>query len=381
MKSLLALFYLVTAAVWIARAWRAFGLLRRTPAVSIINDLPASRLPRISVLIPARDEEENLEACLETFLSQTYPAIEIIVINDHSTDRTPEILARLERRHPGKIRELNAPDRPEGWTGKNWALAHGVKEAKGEWFLFTDADTRHEPHTLLSAWDHAERRGLGLLTLSPRCLTEGFWEKTLQPAALGLLGLWFPFAKANDPRSPVIFGNGQFLLFRKAVYQKTGGHAKVREKFLEDYALFKAVKESGERAEVAIGTNIFGTRMYASFSKTWAGWRRIYLHAFEKNAAALWRKSFLVFFFSCLPFFLFSLLTPAAFREPQGFGLLWGASLPILFLILGTVWKTHQVVGAPKLFSVFHPLAGIVLTGILGDAAWNALRRKEVRWR
>ena len=221
MKFFLTLFYLVTAAVWITRAWRAWGLLRRTPAVPIINDLPANRPPLISVLIPAKNEEENIEACLETFLSQTYPAMEIIVINDHSTDRTGEILAQIVRRHPGKIRALNAPARPEGWTGKNWALAHGVKEARGEWLLFTDADTRHEAHALLSVWSHAEGRGLGLLTLSPRCLTEGFWEKAVQPSALGLLGLWFPFAKANDPHSPVIFGNGQFLLFRKEIYQKS----------------------------------------------------------------------------------------------------------------------------------------------------------------
>ena len=379
MGDLLALFYFVTACVWLYRSARAFQALRENPEVF---PAPApSPAPRASILLPVKNEEANLEACLKGLLSQDYPSREIIVINDHSVDRTAQILSEYTRLYPNQLRVVNAPDTPPGWTGKNWALWQGVPLTQGEWFLFTDADTRHEPSSLSSAVAHAEARDLDLLTLAPRCLVEGFWEKTLQPAAMGFTGLWFPFAKVNRPSSPLTFGNGQYLLIRKKTYQKIGGHEKVKGAFLEDFALVRETKALGRRAECAIGTRIFGTRMYRSFIGIWLGWRRIFLHAFEKNPARLLGKSFSLFAFSFLPFFLFPWLTRLALDFPERFGRYWGAGFPILALIFLTAWKTAGVVGAPRKYAFLHPLAGFILAGILLDGAWAALQKKEVKWR
>lgn len=363
MGNFLFSFYVVTALVWLYRAARALGALKETPRVEIASPGSAEPLPSLSVLIPVKNEEANIGDCLESLLAQDRTALEIIVTNDHSTDRTPEILAETARQCPDQVKILNAPATPPEWTGKNWALAQAVSQARGEWLLFTDADTRHEPWMTASALAHAEGKNLDLLTLTPRCLAEGFWEKTLQPAAMAFLGLWFPFAKVNDPHSPVVFGNGQFLMIRKKVYEALGGHEKVKGEYLEDFALVRAAKAARFRVECAFGTKIFGTRMYRSLRGIWLGWRRIYLHAFEKNPLLLLAKALSVFIFSTLPFVFF----------PGG--------LPVLFLIWGVAWKASGIVGAPRGYSLLHPLAGFIVAGILADAAWQAFRKHPVRWR
>lgn len=402
MGNLLFSFYLLTALVWLNRARRAWRALKEIPTVGAQSVAP-SPSPAVSILVPVKNEEDNIGTCLSTLLNQGYPALEIIVINDHSTDRTPEILAEAARLTPDRIKVLEAPAMPPGWTGKNWALAQanrqglpdqaadrrlsklaqGTPQARGEWLLFTDADTRHEAHAMASVLAHAEGRNLDLLTLTPRCLAEGFWEKTLQPAAMSFLGLWFPLFKVNDPDSKSVFGNGQFLMIRKKVYETLGGHEKVKDQYLEDFALVKEAKAARFRVECALGTKIFGTRMYRSFGGIWAGWRRIYLHAFEKNPALLFTKSLSVLIFSTLPFVLSLYGTASAW---EGLGLSYpslpdGVRLLILFLIWGVAWKAFGLVGAPRAYSLLHPLAGLILAGILSDAAWQALRKKEVIWR
>ena len=382
MGDFLALFYLVTAAVWLYRSKRAFDALREIPEIPIHSSAAASSsFPKVSILLPVKNEETNLKPCLQGLLRQDYPAKEIIVINDHSIDRTAEILSELVRSCPGQIKTMQAETMPPGWTGKNWALAQGVKVAEGEWFLFTDADTRHESWALASAITHAEGRDLDLLTLTPRCLVEGFWEKLIQPAAMTFLGLWFPLNRVNDPTTNLTFGNGQFLLIKKKAYETMGGHAQVKDAFLEDYALVETAKKKHLRIECAFGSKIYGTRMYQSFLGIWLGWRRIYYHAFRKNPVRLFMKSLSVFVFSFLPFFFFPVFTQIALHNPEHFGKIWGAGFPILAMILLTAWKAHDLVKAPRAYAFLHPVAGFILTGILGDAFWTAVQKKELKWR
>lgn len=381
MGDLLSFFYLLTAVVWLYRSKRAFEALRQIPQVKPASDTFPPSGPKVSILLPVKNEEENLAACLEGLLNQNYPNKEIIVINDHSLDRTPEILKEFVQKYPDQIRALEAPPLPAGWTGKNGALAHGVKFAAGEWFLFTDADTRHESWALASALTHAEGKDLDLLTLTPRCLVEGFWEKMVQPAAMGFTGLWFPLHKVNDPKSSLTFGNGQFLFIRKKAYEAIGGHTQVKDAFLEDFALVREIKNAGRRFECAIGTKLYGTRMYRSFDGIWLGWRRIFYHGFEKNPFRLFGRALSVISFSFLPFFFFPMFTQFAFRFPEQYGKIWGATFPILILMIVTAWKTCGLVEAPRLYALLHPFASFILGGILADAGWLAAQKKELKWR
>ena len=381
MNFFLPFFYLVTALIWFYRARRALEALRENPQIKPAAPPSSSECPFVSILLPVKNEEANLEDCLQGLLRQDYPALEVIVINDNSIDRTQEILFRHAQTHGDRLQALKAPPTPTGWTGKNAALAHGARIARGKWLLFTDADTRHEPFSVSSAVAHTEGKDLDLLTLSPKCLAESFWEKVIQPTAMAFMGLWFPFFRVNRPASSLAFGNGQYLMIRRKTYETLGGHARVKEAYLEDFALVREAKKTGSRIECAVGTKIFGTRMYRSFLGIWLGWRRIFLHAFEKNPRRLATKAFSVFCFSVLPLVCFPFLIQLAFVAPASFGKLLGAVLPILALIFITTGKAYNMIGAPAGYALLHPVAGFVLSAILIDAAWAAWRKKELKWR
>ncbi len=384
---------------WIYRSWRSLSELKQAPTLKLTG--PASRRGKVSVLIPAKNEEKNIADCVKPFLAQLHEGDEIIVINNCSTDRTEAILMELGAKeiksqiplHPplqkgergGFFYYLNTPPTPEGWTGKNYALHLGVQHASGDWLLFTDADTRHEPGSVNAALAFAEEKKLDLLTLLPRCLAHGFWENLIQPCAMSYMGLWFPIQKINDPKSEVYFGNGQYLLLGADHYRKIGGHDGVKAAFLEDFALMKKTKEMGARGMCAFGMEIYGTRMYDSFDALWRGWRRIFLHAFEQKPAPILRCVLSVLFFSIFPLAAFIMLSghfSVSLRvyDPVGSGTLLLCIL-LLVIIFATALKAYAIVKARKGYALLHPLAALVFTAILFDAFQMALFKRQTHWR
>lgn len=377
-------FWVICALVWLLRAGLALRTLKTLPSVKPSPGPEDSLLPLISVVIPAKNEESNIRVCVEGLLKQDYPDYEIIVINDNSRDRTGEILdemgaCRVDGK-PGRLRRLDCPPAPEGWTGKNHALTCGVPFARGEWLLFTDADTRHEPSSLSASHAHMEKAGLDFLTLLPRCLATGFFENLIQPAAMGFIGLWFPMHRVNNASDTLHFANGQFILVRKKAYEQVGGHKAVAPEFLEDFGLMRLMKESGFKVQCALGEAIYGTRMYDSLRTLWRGWRRIYLHAFRQKPFSLLIRAFSVFLFSVLPFLM---LVPTWGLIQSGEaspGLAVAAGLSMIIL-LGTCWKGYAIVRAKAAYSLLHPLAALMIAGILGDAARMALTGRKTKWR
>ena len=376
---LLLLFIL---AGWLYRSGRSLSELKQAPMLKLTG--PASRQRKVSILVPAKNEEKNIADCVKPLLPQLRDGDELIVINNCSTDHTEAILRELgaseirledppENSH-AKFKYFNTPKTPEGWTGKNFALHLGVQYASGDWFLFTDADTRHEPASVDASLSFAEENRLDLLTLLPRCITGSFWEETIQPCAMAYMGLWFPIRKINDPKSEVYFGNGQYLLIRTGHYWRTGGHNGVKEAFLEDFALMKKTKEIGARGMCAFGMEIYGTRMYDSFGTLWRGWRRIFLHAFEQKPGVLLQCVLSVFFFSVFPF--------AALIALAGhFSASLMLCLLLLVIIFATAFKAYAIVKARKRFVLLHPLAALVFTAILLDAFQMALFKRQTHWR
>lgn len=372
------LFFVLTG--WVYRSVRSLSELRQAPALK--PDPRATRRGRVSVLIPARNEEKNIADCVRPFLDQLREGDELLVINNASTDRTEAILKELgavEIKDGKKGSDLffgylNTPKTPEGWTGKNYALDLGVRHATGDWFLFTDADTRHAPGSVDASAAFAEEKKLDLLTLLPRCLARGFWENLIQPCAMAYMGLWFPVRKINDPASKVYFGNGQYLLTRAEHYRKLGGHDGVKEAFLEDFALMKKTKESGARGLCGFGMEIYGTRMYDSFDALWRGWRRIFLHAFEQRPVSLLKCALSVLVFSVLPFIAIAAL-------PHGFSVSLFLCFLVLVIILATAFKAYSIVKADVRYALLHPFAALVFTAILADAFQMALLKRRTHWR
>ena len=224
---------------------------------------------QVSVIVPARNEEACLETCLQSLVAQPGVQFEIIVVDDGSTDRTAEI-ARLFSR----VQVIAAGLLPEGWSGKNNAMAMGARVATGKWLLFTDADTFHKPGSLARAVAEAEEHGVALLSYSPEQEVHGFWEKAVMPVIFAELAATFPPAKVSDPASPIAAANGQYLMISREAYDSVGGHTKIAGDLLEDVAMARLVKSSGRKIFFRYGGDAVRTRMYRSFAQMKEGWTK-----------------------------------------------------------------------------------------------------------
>ena len=228
-----------------------------------------SELPQISIIVPARNEEANLGSCLESLVTQTGVSFEIIVVNDHSTDRTREIATSFP-----DVRVIDAGPLPPGWTGKNNAVATGARAAKGEWLLFTDADTIHLAGSLARALTEAGENAAELLSYSPEQIAVTFWEMATLPVVFAELARQYPPSKVSDPNSPAAAANGQYILLKREAYDAVGGHAAVASSILEDVALARAVKASGRKIRFRYAADAVRTRMYRNFGQLREGWTK-----------------------------------------------------------------------------------------------------------
>jgi glycosyltransferase involved in cell wall biosynthesis len=226
----------------------------------------------ISAIVPARDEEASIAGCIESLARQ--PEIDqILVVNDQSTDKTAEIVCRLMARVPN-LRLLETQGVPEGWVGKNHAVALGAREATNPWLLFTDADAEHEPGAAAKALQVAHETNAALVSFSPEQVLEKWYEKALIPFIYCRLARKFSYDAVNDPASPDAAANGQFLMIRRDAYDAVGGHASVAAEVLEDVALAQRVKSAGHRLAFHSGKGIVRVRMYRSFASMWEGWTK-----------------------------------------------------------------------------------------------------------
>lgn len=225
--------------------------------------------PLVSVIVPARNEEACLGACLESLVAQTGIGFEILVVDDASTDRTRRIAQSLPN-----VAVIDSPPLPSDWSGKNNAMVAGAKAAKGKWLLFTDADTVHRPGSLAHSLAEAQRYGAALLSYSPEQEVHGILEMAVMPVIFAELASTYRPRQICDPRSPAAAANGQYLLISREAYDAVGGYAAIATNLLEDVALARAVKSSGRKIRFRLGADAVRTRMYRSFADLREGWTK-----------------------------------------------------------------------------------------------------------
>ncbi len=234
---------------------------------------PLAAPPATAILLPLRDEEENAADCLSSLLSQSAPG-RVVAIDDHSSDRTAQVLQSVAVRSR-RLELRSAPDLPPGWGGKVHALSVGARGAEEPWLLSTDADTRHEPDLLARAHAAAAEHALDALSLAGRQETRGLVEGLLTPAVFvlldALLGAWRPHGR-GQARSPIV--NGQYLLVRRAALEAIGGFAAIAGKPLDDVELARALRAGGWRVGFRRAGSALRIRMYRGASAALSGWRR-----------------------------------------------------------------------------------------------------------
>lgn len=244
---------------------------------------PPADAPRVSVLIAAKDEEHNIEGCVNTMLAQDYGNLEVIVGNDRSTDRTGEILQEIAAGDP-RLRLLTVTELPAGWCGKNNAVWQGFATATGEWLCFVDADCRQtSTRTLSVAVQHAVDHDIDLLSVLPNLEMQGFWENVVQPVCGGIMVFWYRPEKVNSPDSPQAYANGAFMLCRRSAYESIGGHEAVKDHLMDDLGIAHRIKQTGLRLKVVQNDGLYSVRMYTSFRQIVNGWCRIFFGTFSSK--------------------------------------------------------------------------------------------------
>jgi chlorobactene glucosyltransferase len=330
------------------------------------------RLPRttplVSVIVPARNEERTIERTVRALLSQTWPSLQVIVVDDRSADGTGSILERLAREDP-RLLVVSGEEPPAGWLGKPWALHQGSARARGEILLFMDADVVYSPDAITAAVVRLEDSDAAMLSLFPRLEMGSFWEKVTLPnlAVIGftILPLWL----SNRTRLPLIgVGGGPGNLIRREAYESAGGHEALKDAVVDDVALARRVRKRGGRTEVVRADDLISIRMYH-------GLREI-IDGFTKNAFATFNRSYLL---------TGSLMTIGFFFHALPYGLALGGD-SVALASLGVIVLTRLVLFVSVGYGVVNALFGhlpmmLVWFYILVRSIWVTGVRGELLWR
>lgn len=243
--------------------------------------------PLVSIMVPACNEEAVIETCVRALLEQDYPNYELLVVDDRSKDNTAAIVQRLAE-ETGRVQLLRITELPPGWTGKTHALHKLQQQAKGDWFLFVDADTRLNPSCVRTVVMDAAKHKVGMISLMPALEMKTFWEKAVQPFAGMCLIFLYPLSKANNPKETEAgFANGQFIFVDRPTYEAMGGHVSVRDKFVEDIHLGRLARKSGRGLRVASAPLLLSVRMYTTLDAIIRGWSRIFYSAVDFHASKM----------------------------------------------------------------------------------------------
>jgi len=282
----------------------ALGIKKMTSLKNIQPLKKGTDAPRVSVIVPACNEENTIEPALLSLIKQDYDNLEIIVVNDRSTDATEQVLEQIKLLHPcftiHKITKL-----PAGWLGKCHALYSGAKLATGEYLLFTDADVIMERTTISRAMAGMLNRGLDHLSLIFKNITSGgLLNAMILDAGGGLLLLFKPW-KVNDPKSRYSIGVGAFNMVKTAVYKKVGGHEAIKMHPIDDIMLGKLIKENGFRQDSFLGHDLVTVRWYETPAAMINGLMKNIFALFNFRISYVLVSVFLVIIFNILPFWAF----------------------------------------------------------------------------
>jgi chlorobactene glucosyltransferase len=353
-------------------------LARRKPS---LTDAPPISAGLVSVIIPARNESATIQTVVRSILASTYQPLELLVVDDRSTDDTASMVETLA---DARVRLIRGQELPEGWYGKPWACFQGYNAAQGDILLFTDADTRHEPALLGHAVGALIQEKAGLVTIAPRqrCLT--FWERVVMPQIWFLLALRYAPTAVNRARQERdVIANGQFILTRREAYAAAGTHEAVRHEVAEDLALAQAFLRRGEKIHFAFAERLMETRMYHGLSHLIEGWsKNIYLggrRSFPHDP--LLQALVPVMLIVAMIYWLLPPLALLAAAIDPGLSHLLPAALVATLLCTAFWMLICHGMQIPPIYGLAYPVGTLMALYIILRSTWRGRRRVEWRGR
>jgi glycosyltransferase involved in cell wall biosynthesis len=342
--------------------------------------------PKVSVILPARNEEKYIAKCLDTLLAQDYPNLEVVAINDGSTDRTGEIIemyARKDRR----IVSISTPQKPDGWVGKNWACIKGYERASGDYLFFTDADTEHAPTAISLAVGHMLSEGLDALTAIPRLLCKDIWTRITLPGLSTFLHTRFSPLRVNDPKQKTGYFFGSFFVITRKTYEAVGTHEAVREELVEDGALGSRVKAGGHRMKMVRGEKYVDAVWARDLPTLWHGLRRLVIPLYHQDKRGAHLIAAAVFFILFAPFLFVAYSIPVlaladgGLSAPTAIALVTVQALTIAVLVLTTAVQSRFGVFQSAAYALGAPVGGALIYFGFASAIVDARKKDAVSWR
>lgn len=362
--------FLAIAFVWMYRGLRVAARALDLPRMENAAPLPDEQCPTVSLLFAARDEQEKLPRALETLRQLDYPGLEIVAVDDRSTDATAAILADAANRD-ARLRVAEIKKLPPGWLGKPHALQQAFAAATGDWLLFTDADVRFRPDTIRRAMAIVSARDLDHLTLLCDVEMHGFWEKT----ALTFFGLGFHLANdpqaVSNPRSRAYLGVGAFQLVRRAAYEKSGTHRRLAMEVMDDMKLGKIVKQAGFRSGVGMAGDYVSVRWHAGMGNIIRGVTKNFFASAEFKLGTVALMLLALLSLSIAPF--------VALGFAHGW-VLAAAMFSVAAALLLHGGAAYAMRASP-LYALTHPLGAVIFGYMLLRSTVVTLRQGGVVWR
>lgn len=392
-NTILIILFIIQAIIfssWIYFLIYTIKSLKGVPKLLFLKSYENIVFPKVSVILPARNEQKYIEKCLDSLLKQDYSNYEIVAINDSSSDRTGEIIQKYSTKN-SKIIFINAEAKPEGWTGKNWACYQGYIKSTGQLFLFTDADTTHSSSTISLAVNNLLAKELDALTAIPKILPNDFWTKITLPILWTLSISRYSALKANDPKTNVGYFFGSFFIITKKTYEAVGTHKAVKEEIVEDGALGRKVKEQGFKLRVVHGEDHIQAVWARSSSTLWHGLRRLMVPLYKREkikASLMVVATFLLLIYSLivLPFSITMALdekdvTLTINNYSLDLILLFLTIMSILLLIITNILQLKYTIFQNSLYSLSFPLAGSFVFIAFLSSIINSGKKDVINWR
>jgi len=364
---------------WIFLIKSMVDSFRLTPYLDKFENTSKSS-PKVSIILPARNEEEFIGKCLDSLIKQDYENYEIIVIDDSSDDATGKIISEYAEKY-SKIIPVSARPKPDGWMGKNWACMEGYRKTTGELLLFTDADTNHSKNVLSLAVAHLISFNLDALSAIPKMLTFDFWTNITLPMISTFLHTRFSALNVNNPNKKTGYFFGSFYILKKKTYEEVGMHEGVKNEIIEDGALGKKIKESGYKMKMVRGEHLVDAVWARDKITLWNALKRLMVPLYLQSGKIAIGIFFAVLFLLFIPFPVFAVSALVPIETTSSKILCITAGIASILIYIGAIIETKIGLELRFVYALFAPLGSLVVVLGFLSGLLHANSRSSVTWK
>jgi glycosyltransferase involved in cell wall biosynthesis len=353
-----------------------------SPRLEFIENIE-KKFPKISIILPARNEEKFIRHCIDSLLKQDYPDFEIILVNDESTDKTLEIMKEFEKSHPAKIKVVNVTHRDENWIGKNWACYQGYLKSNGNLLLFTDADSCHSEKTLSLAVQNIIHNRLDAITVMPMLLCYDFLTKVTIPILTTFMHTRFSPLKVNNAKSRVGYFIGSYFIINRDTYEKVGTHESVKHEIIEDGALGKKVKEANFKMKMVRGETYIQAIWARNSPELFNAIDRLVIPLFKEKRLEASLLSIALFFLLLFPALIFplSLISSINNQNLINYGISLLSGLILVILLITNIIQIQKTLFFNKIYSIGFMIGGAIIVTRFINRLIKYNTKSIINWR